>query len=426
MSAKKARGIHKVDVASESVILTGLGGIIQSIPTPWRDLSKVELIALAKQVGVAFSGRPPMHWSRVELLGAIRVHANGANMAAMTATTTTVEPTVQPKVDPKPATVRMNGGSLDTLVSNIVSSAVDSALAEYRSAVDPEAVQSVVAESMNGFRHEFTAMLSKVRPEVRQITVRERPTVTLSGRQHAEFDTVLAAVGAGDNVYLVGPAGTGKSTIAENVAKALGASFASKSVTAQTSEASLVGFVDAHGKTVRTPFREVFEHGGVFLLDEVDNGNPNVLNVLNSALANGVMAFPDGMVRRHDDFVAVAAANTYGNGATAEYVGRNPIDKAFTDRFSMLPIDLDEQLELHMLQAIGLDSATESQWLAAVRHARLNVATHGLRHIVSPRATVNGARLIRAGIPMAKAWEMRVVKGASADQREKITAGITF
>lgn len=425
MSAKKARGIHKVDVVNESVVVTGLGGVIQSIPVPWRDLSKVELIALAKQVNVKFTGRPPMHWSRAELLDAIRVHANGANMAAMTATTTP-EPTVQPKVDPKPATVRMNGASLDTLVSNIVSSAVDSALAEYRSAVDPEAVQSVVAESMNGFRHEFTAMVAKIRPEVRQITVRERPTVTLSGRQHAEFDTVLAAVGAGDNVYLVGPAGTGKSTIAENVAKALGASFASKSVTAQTSEASLVGFVDAHGKTVRTPFREVFEHGGVFLLDEVDNGNPNVLNVLNSALANGVMAFPDGMVRRHDDFVAIAAANTYGNGATAEYVGRNPIDKAFTDRFSMLPIDLDEQLELHMLQAVGLDSATESQWLAAVRHARLNVACHGLRHIVSPRATVNGARLIRAGIPMAKAWEMRVVKGASADQREKITAGITF
>ncbi len=321
-------------------------------------------------------------------------------------------------------------GGLDSIVTGIVTDAVNTALSEYEAAIDADKVRRIVddsvSETFTGFRHEVTNMIANVAPQVRHITIAQRPTVKLHGKQHARFDDIVKAVGIGEHVYMVGAAGTGKSTIAENVAQALGLSFASKSVTAQTSEASLVGFTDASGKTVRTPFREVFEHGGVFLLDEVDNGNPNVLNVLNSALANGVMAFPDGMVRRHEGFVAMAAANTFGNGATAEYVGRNPIDKAFLDRFAMVPVDLDTDLEQHMLNSVGLDEATAKRWYTAVLGARRNVAEHGLRVIVSPRATVSGAKLILAGLSMADAMEMRVLKGATADQREKILAGITL
>jgi cobaltochelatase CobS len=53
-----------------------------------------------------------------------------------------------------------------------------------------------------------------------------------------------------------------------------------------------MGYMDAHGKLVRTLLREAYEHGGVFLLDEIDAGNPGVLTVLNALLANGQVGFP--------------------------------------------------------------------------------------------------------------------------------------
>jgi hypothetical protein len=46
--------------------------------------------------------------------------------------------------------------------------------------------------------------------------------------------------------------------------------------------------------------------------------NPNILGILNSALSNGYMAFPDKQVARHKDFVAIATANTFGAGATMQ------------------------------------------------------------------------------------------------------------
>jgi len=417
MSANKAPVITGYDASSERVTYA-YNGAARTIDLV--QARKTTLIALCKYLGVSFVGRPPMHFTSEAMLAAIR---GGAK--TVTYTSAQVEPTVT-----APAAPTHNATGVDAVIAEVARRAAAEVLASAKVGVDKDEVAAIVAENvspiMAGFRGEVERMVQDMRPHVTNITLPSKATVQVAGRQHAEFPNVLASVSAGVHVYLVGAAGTGKSTIAENVAKALGVPFAAKSVTAQTSEASLVGFVDAHGNTVRTPFRDVFEHGGVFLLDEVDNGNPNVLNVLNSALANGVMAFPDGMVKRHDSFVGMASANTYGNGATAEYVGRNPIDAAFLDRFAMVAIDLDESLESSMLDAVGLDAETSRTWLNAVRTSRANVSRYGLRVIVSPRATIDGARLLRAGVDMETAYKMRVLKGAKDEQVAKIRESVTL
>jgi len=83
------------------------------------------------------------------------------------------------------------------------------------------------------------------------------------------------------------------------VADALSLSFHAISVGSQTSKSDLAGYMTATGEYVRTQFREAYENGGLFLLDEADAGNSNVLILLNAALSNGKMAFPDGMVDAH-------------------------------------------------------------------------------------------------------------------------------
>ena len=216
---------------------------------------------------------------------------------------------------------------------------------------------------------------------------------TLDGIQHKNFEHLIRVVHANTPVMLVGPAGTGKSHAAEQVANAMGLDFYAMSVGAQTSKSDIIGYMDAMQNYVRTVFRNAYEHGGLFLLDEIDAGNSNVLIQLNAALANNYMSFPDGMIRRHDKFRMVASANTFGLGASRQYVGRNQLDAATLDRFVVLSWDIDDNLEQNL--AVGKYGAA---WLDIVRFVRAFVNDQELRVVVSPRATQRGSLLLSHGM----------------------------
>ena len=214
------------------------------------------------------------------------------------------------------------------------------------------------------------------------------------------------------SAWLAGPAGSGKTTAAEQVAKALDLPFYSTG--AIQTEYKLTGFVNAEGEIVRTPFRDAFEHGGVFLWDEIDGSNLNALVAFNQALANGHCAFPDKMVEKHKDFVAIAAANTFGSGATVQYVGRNRIDAATLDRFVFIEWNYDESLERQI--------AGNDDWVDIVQAFRRAVDQLNIRHIVSPRASIDGAGLIAAGLSIKETRELVVRKGLDNDQWNKLVS----
>lgn len=234
----------------------------------------------------------------------------------------------------------------------------------------------------------------------------------VEGHRHAVFETVLTAVAAGLPVMLVGPAGTGKSHLASQVAKALGLPFYSQSVCAQTTRSELVGFIDAGGVYRPSLFRKAFEHGGLFLFDEIDAGNPNVLAVLNASLANGHMGFPDGMVPKHEHFRVIAAANTWGRGADRQYVGRQQLDAATLDRYVTIYMDYDRDLERAL--------CPNESWLQRCWDVRARAQERGVRHIVSVRAIVAGARLLAAGLPQEQVEDMVLRKGLPEDQWRQI------
>lgn len=240
------------------------------------------------------------------------------------------------------------------------------------------------------------------------IVTTPKGAVKNTGVQHMEFKNILAILSAKVNLALVGPAGSGKTTSIKEVAKALDLPFYSKSVSAQTGTHEFFGYQDANGKYVRTLFREAYENGGVFLLDEFDAGNPNVLASMNQATANGECAFADGMITKHEDFVIVMAGNTFGHGATSEYVGRNAIDKATLDRFAFLYFDYDETFERSL--------ATNKSWCEEVQRIRKNVRTKKVKAIVSPRATFDGAKLLSAGLSVEKVKELLIFKGLTKDE----------
>lgn len=242
----------------------------------------------------------------------------------------------------------------------------------------------------------------------------------VEGPTHYALADVTTAVLAGEHVLMVGPAGTGKSTIAEQAAEALGLDSYSLSLSPQTPVSQILGYMQAMGEYVPTLFRWAYENGGLFHFDELDNAHPSVLAVVNSALVNGHMAFPDRMVERHPDFRCVGSANTYGRGATRAYVGRQAIDAATLDRFTVLTVNVDEALENRLVDMTGVEATLGQRVLKYVRKVRAKAESEGLSLVVSPRASVGMARLLAAGMSWEAAVDARVRRGLDDDTWSKI------
>ena len=268
-------------------------------------------------------------------------------------------------------------------------------------------------------------------PPMIHVKTDARPEVKALRRQHYKFPLLLAALAARVPAWLVGPAGTSKTTAAHAAAEALGLAYGAISVGPMTSKGDLFGLVDANGVYRESELVRRAREGGVMLIDEVDAGNPGVMTGLNMILANGSFATPGGMVERHPDFLPVFAANTYGTGASRQYVGRNPLDAATLDRGAFIDWPLDEGLEAAILgiseASPALDLAdggtvTPAEWLAVVRKARAAVAAAGLRHLITPRASIYGAALASQGVGRKHLVQTLIVKGLDDAAAAKVTA----
>lgn len=283
-------------------------------------------------------------------------------------------------------------------------------------AVDRNTVRSIVRD-----------VLEEEGPKHIIVSVRDSAqTPTDVGRQHKQFPVLLAIIARRRNVWLAGPAGSGKTSAAHAAARSLSLDFGAISVGPQTTQSALFGYMDAHGHYVPTEFRRRYESGGVFLFDEIDRGNPGVITALNQAIENGTCAFPDGMIPKHPNFIAIAAANTFGTGASREYVGALQLDAATLDRFVMLAWEYDETLEhdlaLATFQAAGgTDFQALDNWLAKVRRARERAAELQIRHVVSPRASIIGADLLAAGMDAETVAAITLWKGLDADSIERLS-----
>lgn len=264
--------------------------------------------------------------------------------------------------------------------------------------------------------------ISELRPHITRVELPTMVEQDIEGRQHEAFADIMFLVSLREHVWLTGPAGTGKTQLAETVAESLGLAFYSIQCNPQMPASQLIGYMNATGEYVPTLFRKAFEEGGVFLFDEIDNSHPSTLAMMNAALSNGHAAFADTMVKRHPDFVCIAAANTWGTGATDQYVGRVKIDAATLDRFAKIAVGVDEGLEEYVTRTILTDRVQADTWLGIVRKARRNVEQHGLRVIVSQRACFKGAKFVAAGMDMKKAAEMLWLAGLGTDDLRKVQA----
>lgn len=158
------------------------------------------------------------------------------------------------------------------------------------------------------------------------------------------FDDMVRDLAAGYAVYMYGPAGTGKSHTAKQLAAALGLPYYELNQVEFAHE--VAGYGDASGKYVPTPLYEAVTKGGLLFFDEFDRSAQSATTIVNTLLANRRFTFPVvGNVEAHPNFRVVAAGNTTMTGASNEYVAANVIDASSRDRFIFYKTYYDERIE---------------------------------------------------------------------------------
>lgn len=234
----------------------------------------------------------------------------------------------------------------------------------------------------------------------------ETPAVPSGKIRHAQFDTIKTCIDQDIPVYLVGEAGTGKNHTLQEIAEEIGLDFYFTNSIQQ--EYKVTGFIDAGGVYHETEFYKAFTQGGVFFLDEMDASIPEVLVLLNAAIANRYFEFPNGKVDAHKDFRVVAAGNTVGSGANELYTGRLVLDSATLDRFVVIEFDYDAQVELALAKG-------NRDLVGFIRSLRSFCQNNGIRGTFSYRMITSVVKLEAAGLPLDKIVKIAVVKGLDAD-----------
>lgn len=327
-----------------------------------------------------------------------------------------------------------DGISLDDLgdLGRALSDAIDGRTAQRLA----ESEAKVGSRMESVARTTLEALADQLRPKADHftITITDAEPIQIEGAAHPMLQRVLKrfAIQQATNgkrlkpVLLVGPAGSGKSYLAEQVAEAMKLSFHQIGMSGGMTESALFGKLVPQGESgsfefLSTPFIDAYEHGGVLLIDEMDAADENVLLKMNNAISNGHADIPNRhtnpVAKRHPDFYIIASANTYGSGADRVYVGRNQLDGATLDRFQMgtYEMDYDKSLEAAL--------APHDELRTAWQGLRAKVASAHLRRIVSTRTLIDAHDAITHGGATVAECLDQLTTGWTADEKRK--AGLT-
>lgn len=225
--------------------------------------------------------------------------------------------------------------------------------------------------------------------------------------KHREFDTIKTCIESNVPVYLTGPAGSGKNYTIKKIAEELGLEFYFTNSIQQ--EYKITGFIDAGGVYHETEFYKAFKNGGLFFLDELDASIPEVLVLLNAAIANGYFEFPNGRIDANENFRVIAAGNTLGSGADEQYTGRMVLDSATLDRFVVIEFNYDERVELNIAKG-------DKDLVNFVHELRNQCESFGMRHTFSYRCIEYIVKLKVAKMDIEKVLMIAIFKGMKKDE----------
>lgn len=209
------------------------------------------------------------------------------------------------------------------------------------------------------------------------------------------------------NLWMVGPAGCGKSTMTRNIATSLDIPYLCISCGIGTSATEFTGY--KYPTRESTKFAEFYSKASIILIDEMTALDPAVGQVINAALANGEIETTTGLVTRHPDCIIIATSNTFGNGANRQYVANNQLDASTIDRFigGIVEVDYSKSYELQY----------DKEVVTFVWNLRSKITELNLRRIASTRMIQSGTVMKNA---FFKNWKDILLTGYTKQEKDMI------
>lgn len=232
-----------------------------------------------------------------------------------------------------------------------------------------------------GSKTEIEELLNKLKEELKKIQ--------FSFSSLEPEDKLKNLIKAGmNNIWMVGPAGCGKSTIARNTAKELNVPYLCISCGIGTSATEFTGY--KYPTREATKFAEFYAKKSIILIDEMTALDPSVAQVINAALANGEIETTTGTVLRHPECIIIATSNTFGNGADRQYVANNQLDASTIDRFTGAIIEVD--------YSVKYESQFDHEVVDYIYLLRNCIKINSLRRIASTRMIQAAEKMKKAGM----------------------------
>jgi hypothetical protein len=248
---------------------------------------------------------------------------------------------------------------------------------------------------------------------------------------------ILDDVLAGNNVYLIGEAGGGKTYTAEKVAEILNRDFMVMNCSQYTSPVEILGgqTIEGYkdGKLVIS-----WRDGKLLILDEMPKLDPNTAGLFNDALAKSTKTRQNAYINsvnpteppipRNDNFAVIATGNVYPNKPNpAGYVGNNQQDLSLLDRFSgsVYFVDFSDYIDQESCRYKFLYDTLVGNYHEYVRAMRNNQplpTPKGLRTIIEANNMKNMALVSYRTITAFRvAFEIELVRAIARSKGENVT-----
>lgn len=241
--------------------------------------------------------------------------------------------------------------------------------------------------------------------------------------------SAVTAINRGRNVWLAGPAGTGKTEFVKNLCAGLGRAFVRVSFDSGAERYEFIGGERVkNGSTVYQRgivLRGFTRPGAVILLDEVSFARPEYLSALHAPLEPaGVVTVPETgeVIRKAPGVVFMAADNSNGRGDyTGMYVGVREQNVAFVNRFARTLefTYLKPAAEADVIsKRAGCTPELGRVLVDFITVARQAGESAQLDHIPTLRELFYLAEALTDGVPSRLAFEQCMVNRASLESRE--------
>lgn len=164
-------------------------------------------------------------------------------------------------------------------------------------------------------------------------------------------------------------------------------------------------------------FRQLWQNGGLVLFDECGLAPGAFLNLLNSAMEQKIIDFPDGeQIPMHRDFFMCFADNSTLYGNDPLFPERMDVGGAFRDRLTYVDFGYDTDIEaLVIAMRFEGDVRKALDWHKKVLCLRSELSKLDVPVFASPRFAYASAVWMQAGVDMETIVKAELLRGVATD-----------